>query len=116
MVLRRCLVLVVSDIRNATLNRDLSKYKGFVPAHDILAEGLVSPSFGHTFKVLRGPGGGFQGVYVGAAPYISLHANGLVDQGLTNGLARWCLQHHDQPSLHDERLDWFARARRYHAR
>ena len=40
----------VSDIRNATLSRDLSKYKGFVPANTLLGEGLAAPNFGGTIK------------------------------------------------------------------
>src|SRR5499427_3347479 len=40
--------LFVSDLRNATISRDLSRYKGFVPANDVLAEGLAAPNFGGT--------------------------------------------------------------------
>src|SRR5437016_32551 len=36
----------VSDVRNGTLSRDLTKYKGFVPANDFLAEGLIAPTLG----------------------------------------------------------------------
>src|SRR4051812_35418328 len=36
--------LFVTDIRNGTFSRDLSRYRGFVPASSILAEGLASPS------------------------------------------------------------------------
>src|SRR5438876_2806617 len=34
--------LFVSDIRNETFSRDLSKYRGFAPSSNILAAGLVS--------------------------------------------------------------------------
>ena len=58
--------LFVSDIRNATFSRDLSKYRGFVPANNILAEGLASPRWGGTIKVHRDSDGGYQGIYIGA--------------------------------------------------
>src|ERR1700720_626531 len=47
-------------------NIKFSKYKGFVPASNILAEGLVSPDFGFTIKVHKGERGSFQGIYIGA--------------------------------------------------
>jgi hypothetical protein len=80
-------VLFVSDLRNATLSRDLSKYKGLVFDNAPLAEGLVTPNFGHTFKVKQGSGGAFQGVYVGAGPYLTLHDSALISPGLTNVFA-----------------------------
>src|SRR5436190_24099375 len=52
--------LFVSDIRNGTVSRDLSRYRGFVPANDILAEGLASPSWGGTIKFRRDDNGGYQ--------------------------------------------------------
>lgn len=79
--------LFISDVRNATLSRDLSKYKGFVPANSLLAEGLVSPNYGYTFKVRKNPMGGFHGIYVGAGPYLSMHTFATIDQGLINVLA-----------------------------
>ena len=79
--------LFVSDVRNATLSRDLSKYKGFVPANELLAEGLVSPNFGGTIKVHKNSMGGFHGIYIGAGPYLSMHTFATIDQGLINVLA-----------------------------
>src|SRR5262245_28027587 len=64
--------LFVSDLRNATVSRDLSRYRGFVPANDLLAEGLVAPNFGGTIKLVKGARGTFHGVYVGAGPYLSV--------------------------------------------
>jgi hypothetical protein len=52
----------VEDIRNATLNRDLNYYRGFVPANQPPAEGLAAPNWGRTIKVAKGPGGAFSGV------------------------------------------------------
>jgi hypothetical protein len=78
--------LFVSDIRNATFSRDLSKYRGFVPANDILAEGLASPRWGGTIKVHRDADGGYQGIYIGAGPYLSQHITATFDQQLLNVL------------------------------
>jgi hypothetical protein len=82
--------LFVSDMRNATLSRDLSRYKGFVPANDLLAEGLVAPNFGGTIKLFKGARGSFQGIYVGAGPYLSVRSSSAFDSGLigvlTNGV------------------------------
>jgi hypothetical protein len=78
--------LFVSDIRNATLSRDLTRYKGFIPANDLLAEGLVAPNFGGTIKVYKGARGSFQGIYVGAGPYLSVLSSSVFDPGLTGVL------------------------------
>jgi hypothetical protein len=72
----------VVDIRNAQLNRDLNTYRGFVPANQPRAEGLASPNWGGTFKVARGQGGAFQGIYVGAGPYMSMQTDVAIDQRL----------------------------------
>ena len=74
--------LFITDLRNATLNRDLNTYNGFVPADNISAEGLASPSWGKTFKFHRDAGGSFQGIYVGAGPYLSLQTSGTFDPAL----------------------------------
>jgi len=78
--------LFVSDLRNATVSRDLSRYRGFVPANDLLAEGLAAPNFGGTIKVFKGARGSFQGVYVGAGPYLSVRSSSTFDPGLTGVL------------------------------
>jgi hypothetical protein len=78
--------LFVSDIRNATLSRDLSRYRGFVPANDLLAEGLAAPNFGGTIKIVKGEHGSFQGVYIGAGPYLSVRTSAAFDPGLTGVL------------------------------
>jgi len=77
----------VVDIRNAHLNRDLSTYRGFVPANQPRAEGLASPNWGGTFKVKRGPGGAFHGIYVGAGPYMAMQTDVSIDQQLINILS-----------------------------
>lgn len=73
----------VTDIRNARLNRDLNVYRGFVPANDILAEGLASPSWGGTIKFRSSNDGAFQGIYIGAGPYLSAQTNAIIDPALT---------------------------------
>ena len=70
----------VEDIRNAALHRDLNYYRGFVPANQPPAEGLAAPNWGRTIKIARGPGGAFQGVYVGAGPYLSMRSDFSIDQ------------------------------------
>lgn len=72
----------VVDIRNAQLSRDLNRYRGTAPANQPRAEGLASPNWGYTFKVKSGPGGSFQGIYVGAGPYVSMQADVNFDQQL----------------------------------
>src|ERR1051326_2306567 len=79
--------LFVTDLRNATFSRDLSRYKGFVPASDILAEGLASPNWGGTIKFHRTSDGGYQGIYIGAGPYLSMQDQATFDEQLINVLS-----------------------------
>jgi hypothetical protein len=72
----------VEDIRSATLHRDLNYYRGFVPANQPRAEGLAAPNWGRTIKIATGPGGAFQGVYVGAGPYFSMRSDVAIDPQL----------------------------------
>jgi hypothetical protein len=72
----------VVDIRNAELSRDLNRYRGTAPANQPRAEGLASPNWGGTIKVKKGPGESFQGIYVGAGPYMSMQADVNFDQQL----------------------------------
>ena len=74
----------VTDIRNATLNRDLNAYRGFTPPNTILAEGLAAPNWGGTIKLHRGAGGAFQGLYIGAGPYLSMHTTAVFPKALTD--------------------------------
>lgn len=75
--------LFVTDIRNARLSRDLNVYRGFVPANEITAEGLASPSWGGTIKFRNSGDGPFQGVYIGAGPYLSMQTTAMIDPALT---------------------------------
>ena len=72
----------VVDVRNASLIRDLQPYRGFTPANQPRAEGLAFPQWGRIFRVRSGERSSFQGVYVGAGPYLSLQSDLLVDQQL----------------------------------
>jgi len=69
----------MSDLVNGTVSRDMSTYRGFHLPDEVTAAGMLSPTFGKTFKVKRSARGGFHGVFVGAGPYASfattLHAD-----------------------------------------
>ena len=73
----------VTDIRNGRLNRDLNSYRGFVPVSQPLSEGLSNPSFGGTIKLWRGREGAFEGIYIGAGPYLAMRDAVTVDPQLT---------------------------------
>ena len=79
--------LFVSDLRNATLSRDLSKYQGFVPAANLLAEGLAKPLWGGTIKFHRMQNGSYQGLYLGVGPYLALSDRSTFDQQLLGVLS-----------------------------
>ena len=76
----------VTDIRNATLSRDLNRYRGLAPANQPRAEGLAAPSFGKTIKVAQGGNGAFHGVYVGAGPYLAMQTDVSFDNQLIDVL------------------------------
>lgn len=77
----------VTDIVNARFNRDLNTYRGFKPAGELVAEGLASPSWGHTFRLRDDGEGGFHGIYVGAGPYLSVETDASIDERLIDILA-----------------------------
>jgi hypothetical protein len=72
----------VVDLRNASLNRDLNLYRGFVPVNQPPAEGLAAPVWGHTVKLRQNENGSFHGVYIGAGPYVSMQSDLAVDDQL----------------------------------
>jgi hypothetical protein len=81
----------VTDLLNGDLSRDLNDYSGFVPAGALAAGGLAHPVWGKTFKITRdrlpgsqlsAPRAAFQGIYLGAGPYLSLQTSALVDDRL----------------------------------
>jgi hypothetical protein len=75
------------DIRNATLSRDLNAYRGFVPAQQPTAEGLLHTTYGVAIPVARGDRGAFHAVYAGAGPYLSMRTTLDIDQQLIDLLA-----------------------------
>jgi hypothetical protein len=77
----------IVDIGNGELSRDLNDYKGFIPVNQPAAAGLAAPNWGKTFRVRQGPGGSFQGVYVGAGPYISMRTAPTIDESLVRILS-----------------------------
>jgi hypothetical protein len=77
----------ITDIGNGELNRDLNVYKGFIPVNQPPAAGLAAPKWGKTFRVASGPGASFQGIYVGAGPYVSMRTASVIDERLTNMLS-----------------------------
>ena len=72
----------ITDLRNGELSRDLNDYRGFSPATSASAEGLASPSWGHTFKLAQKTNGSFHGIYAGAGPYFSMQTSAEIDPAL----------------------------------
>jgi hypothetical protein len=75
------------DVRQGRVSRDLNDYRGFVPANQPPAEGLAAPSWGGTIRVHQGAGGAFQGIYVGAGPYLSMRTDIATDPQLNEILS-----------------------------
>ncbi len=76
----------VQDAAGGELSRDLNVYRVFRPVNRLTAEGLASPNWGGTIKFMRRPEGAFQGVYIGAGPYLSARTSLTIDKGLTDVL------------------------------
>ena len=62
------------DIVDAQIQPDLNAYRGFEIEPSITAEGLISENWGKTFMV-RKDDRSFQGIYVGAGPYLGALAH-----------------------------------------
>ncbi len=71
----------VTDIVNAEFT-NLNDYRGFDLTDHLVAEGLLSPTWGKTFKVKTRADGGFQGFFIGAGPYLSANADLRIDREL----------------------------------
>jgi hypothetical protein len=65
----------LKNIADSGLSRDLNDYRGFAPPEHLVAGGVLSPNWGHTLKVYRGSNNSFQGIYLGAGPYVSLQTD-----------------------------------------
>lgn len=72
------------DLVNGRLNRDLAAYSSFHMPDSIDAEGLASPAFGGTIKFSRQRSGAFQGIFIGAGPYLSFGTDAAFDPRLTD--------------------------------
>ena len=59
------------DIVRAQLDPDLNAYRGFDIDPSTRAEGLILENWGKTF-MLRSDDRSFQGIYVGAGPYLAV--------------------------------------------
>ena len=71
------------DIVRAQLEPDLNEYRGFEIEPSVSAEGLISENWGKTFMVHEGDRS-FQGIYVGAGPYLAADAYAEFDGALVN--------------------------------
>jgi hypothetical protein len=61
------------DVVHARVEPDLNAYRGFDVSSSTFAEGLVSPTWGKTF-MLHQDDRSFQGIFVGAGPYLAARA------------------------------------------
>ena len=71
------------DIVRAQLEPDLNEYRGFEIEPSVTAQGLISENWGKTFLVREGDRK-FQGIYVGAGPYIAADAFAEYDRALVD--------------------------------
>jgi len=71
------------DLVRAQLEPDLNSYSGFNIDPSVTAEGLVLENWGKTF-MLRSNDRSFQGIYVGAGPYIAARAFAEFDSQLVS--------------------------------
>jgi hypothetical protein len=74
------------DLVNVEINRDLTTYQGFHLPGDVAGEGLASPAWGGTIKFKKGASGSFQGVFIGAGPYLSYSTMAVFDPKLVDVL------------------------------
>jgi hypothetical protein len=74
----------IRDIVNGDLNRDLAVYSSFHLPTDITAEGLASPAWGGTIKFAKRSSGAYQGIFIGAGPYLSVSTDAAIDQRLSD--------------------------------
>jgi hypothetical protein len=65
----------LKNLVDSGLSRDLNDYRGFSPPEHLVAGGVMAPNWGYTFKLYRGADESFQGIYVGAGPYITLNTD-----------------------------------------
>lgn len=73
----------VSALVNGELSRDLSAYRGFKLPTSMSAGGVAAPLAGKTFRFARRQSGGYQGIFVGAGPYLTADTRLGVDARLS---------------------------------
>ena len=76
-----------TDVRQATVSLDLADYRGYKLANQPVAEGLASPTWGGTIRIRGDKDGPFQGIYVGAGPYLAMRAVAAIDPRVVDILA-----------------------------
>jgi hypothetical protein len=74
----------VNALRNGAASRDLNTYRGFALPHTLSTAGLLAPHWGGTIHLANGRDGSYQGLYVGAGPYLSVDTNLTSDQRLVD--------------------------------
>jgi hypothetical protein len=72
------------DLVNGTISRDLASYSSFHMPDSVSAEGLASPAWGGTIKFAKQSSGAFQGIFIGAGPYLSFGTDAAIDPRLTD--------------------------------
>jgi len=72
------------DIVHARLDSDLNTYRGYSMPSSVVEEGLLLETWGKTFR--RGDDSAYQGLYVGAGPYLSARAHADFDRELRDVL------------------------------
>jgi hypothetical protein len=72
------------DLVNGTISRDLATYSSFHLPDSVSAEGLASPAWGGTIKFAKQSSGAFQGIFIGAGPYLSFGTDAAIDPRLTD--------------------------------
>jgi hypothetical protein len=78
--------VLIRDLVNGEISRDLNAYHGFVPKAQLHSRGLAAPSFGKIFRVKGERKSAFQGFYVGVGPYVELETDLAIDQRLIDVL------------------------------
>ena len=76
-----------TDINNATVSLDLADYRGYRLSNQPTSEGLASPTWGGTIRVSGDKNGPFQGIYIGAGPYVSMRSATDIDSRVVDILA-----------------------------
>jgi len=74
----------IRDIVNGTISRDLATYSSFHMPDSVTAEGLASPAWGGIIKFAKQSSGAFQGIFIGAGPYLSFGTDAGIDPRLTD--------------------------------